>query len=131
MIRITKGTSQSVYLTLTEKTTLTNPYFLFEFISNDTGNKTYVTCNDFSDNTERFNRFTFSSSLGVGATAGGFDLDGGTYDYQIWETQYANNLIVGSATGIVEIGLMQVVGTLSSTDQTWTANDGDTEYVFE
>lgn len=117
-------------MTLTEKATLTNPYFLFEFISNDTGNRTYITSNDVSNNTERFNQFTFSSSLAISATAGGFDLIPGTYDYQVWETQYQYNLNIASASNIVEIGLMEVVGTGSTYAPIYTDGDDDNEYVY-
>lgn len=117
-------------MTLTEKATLTNPNFLFEFISNDTGNRTYITTDDYSGNIGRFNVFTFSSSLGVGATAGGFDLIPGTYDYQVWETQYQGNIDVASASNIVEIGLMEVVGTSSTYDPVYNETDDDIEYVY-
>jgi hypothetical protein len=90
-----------------------------------------MTTDDYSGNIYRFNCFTFSEGLAISATAGGFDLDGGTYDYQVWETEYQYSLDVASASNIVEIGLMQIVGTLSSDDVTYTEDDGDTEYVFE
>lgn len=119
-----------MYLTLTEKATLNNPYFLFEFISNDTGNRTYITADDYSGNTLRFNCFTFSEGTASGATAGGFSLIPGTYDYQVWETEYQYNILVGSASNIVEIGLMQVVGTAAPYNPIYDDTDEDTEYVY-
>jgi len=89
-----------------------------------------MTTDDYSGNTSRFNCFTFSSSLGVGATAGGFDLIPGTYDYQVWETQYQYNTTVGSASNVVEIGLMEVVGTSSAYTPIYDDTDDDTEYVY-
>ena len=128
MIRLTKGETQSVYLTLTEKATLNNPYWLFEFISKDTGNKTYVLADDFSGNTARFNSFTFSE--GSTATAsGGFTLDAGTYDYQVWETQY-QSFDTASASNIVEIGLMTIVGTVSNYTPEYDDTDDNEEYIY-
>lgn len=115
-------------MTLTEKATLTNPYWLFEFISNDTGNRTYVLASDYSGNTDRYNVFTFSE--GSGSTAsGGFTLIAGTYDYQVWESQY-NSFDTASASNIVEIGLMQIVGTISNYDPQYDETDDDTEFVY-
>ena len=89
-----------------------------------------MTTDDFSGNTYRFNCFTFSEGLAISATAGGFTLIPGTYDYQVWETEYQYNLEVGSASNVVEIGLMEVVGTQSTYEPIYTDTDDDTEYVY-
>ncbi len=89
-----------------------------------------MTTNDFSGNTARFNCFTFSEGTASGATAGGFELIPGTYDYQVWETQYQGNTAVGSASNVVEIGLMQVVGTAVAYNPIYDDTDDDTEYVY-
>lgn len=127
MININKGETKVAIFTLTEKSTLSNPYYLFEFQSDDTGNKTYITADDFSGNTPRYNSFTFSSD-GIDPLDGGFTLDPGRYDYYVWETEYQYNLNVGSASNIVERGILNIVGTSSS--DTYTGTDGDTEYVY-
>ena len=89
-----------------------------------------MTADDFSGNTSRFNAFTFSEGTASGATAGGFSLIPGTYDYQVWETQYRYNTTVASASNVVEIGLMQVVGTQAAYNPVYTDTDDDTEYVY-
>lgn len=129
MINLTKGSTSSVYLTLWEKSELTNPYYLFEFTSNDTGNATYATTDDWSDFKPRMNVFTFSVMPGS-ATAGYINLEAGTYDYVVYETEYQYNLNVASASNVVEIGLVTVNGTVSTFDETYTDTDDDTEYVY-
>jgi hypothetical protein len=88
-----------------------------------------MTNDDNSGNTLRFNVFTFSCNP-VSATAGGFNLIPGTYDYQVWETEYQYNLDVASASNIVEIGLMEVVGTSSAYSPIYNDSDDDTEFVY-
>lgn len=89
-----------------------------------------MTADDYSTATSRYNVFTFSESLSISATGGGFSLNAGTYDYQVWETEYQYNLLVGSASDVVEIGLMQVVGTQATFTPTYDDTDDDTEYVY-
>jgi hypothetical protein len=126
MILINKNENKVVYLTLTEKATLTNPKWLFQFRSNDTNVDTLMMATAFSNN-ERFNAFTFSE----GSTAsfdGGFILEPGTYDYSVWETEY-QSLDIASASNIVEVGLMQVLGTWSVYSTVYINNDND--YVYD
>lgn len=129
MINLTKGATSAVYLTLWEKSDLTTPYYLFEFTSNDTGNATYATADDWSDFKPRFNVFTFSVMAGS-ATAGYIDLEAGTYDYVVYETEYQYNLNVASASKVVEIGLVTVNGTVSTYDETYTDSDDDKEFIY-
>lgn len=89
-----------------------------------------MTADDYSTNTSRFNVFTFSEGNSISATAGGFSLIAGTYDYQVWETQYQYNIDVASASNIVEIGLMEVVGTGSAYTPIYNDTDDDTEFVY-
>jgi len=128
MIRINKDETKEVIFTLTEKSTLSTPYYLFEIVSNDTGNKVYFTNDDFSFNTERFNSFTFSEG-GPDPLNGGFTLDPGSYDYFVWETEYSDNLSVASASNVVERGLFEVIGTVPSS--IYTEIDGSTQYVYD
>jgi hypothetical protein len=112
-------------LTLTEKTTLSNPVYLFQFQSKLTGDNTLVTADDFSQNLERYNSFTFSEGSGASAS-GGFTLDAGNYDYFVWASTQSN---FSTASGeIVEIGLLNVIGTQSNYNPIYD-NDDD-EYVY-
>ena len=129
MINLTKGATAAVYLTLWEKSDLATPYYLFEFKSNDTGNATYATADDWSSFKPRMNVFTFSVMVGS-ATAGYINLEPGTYDYVVYETEYQYNLNVASASQVVEIGLMTISGTVSEYSPIYTESDDDTEYVY-
>jgi hypothetical protein len=47
---------------------------------------------------------------GTNSIAGGFTINPGTYDYQLLQTPYNGNLNPASASGVLEIGLMTVLG---------------------
>ena len=128
MIRINKGESKEVIFTLKEKGSLSNPYYIFELNSNDNRNNTLFTTTDISTNTDRYNAFTFSE--GTTATfSAGFDLEVGTYDYTVYETGITQSIDITGATA-VEIGLLEIVGTVSNYT-TYDDSDDDREYTFE
>ena len=128
MIKLIKGQTNVVHLTLTEKVKLSNPFFLFEFTSNDTGKKTYIQSVDYSGYKERSNIFYINDPIHL-------DLIPGSYDYQVYETEHENNLVVGSASNIVEIGLMVCrpeMGLTSSIKEVYKDNDGtDDNIVYD
>lgn len=104
MINITKATSTTFYLTLTEKCLLTNPYFLFHFKSRFGEDKTVnVIIADTSSYTDRYNKFTFIEPT----TA---DLLEGLWDYKVFEQASASNIDI---TGLneVERGVLRVIDT--------------------
>jgi hypothetical protein len=89
MIQLTKGATQYMYLTLTEKITLANPNFLFIFRSRSTNTEVkFIILNgaDVSPYPDRYNKFTiavndkFSTSLI------------GQYTYEVYEQMSASNL---------------------------------------
>jgi len=105
MILINKGETKKVYFTLTP--TFFPTYYIFEFVSNDTGNLTYMLADDVSNNPTVYSTFTFSE--GSSATmSGGFTLNPGTYDYNVYQTGFSQSFNIASASGILEIGLMTV-----------------------
>ena len=84
MILINKGETKKVVFYLTP--TLSPIYYLFQFISNDTANITLMMSNNTSTTTQ-FQSFTFSE--GSSATqSGGFTLNPGSYDYEIYQSIY-------------------------------------------
>jgi len=126
MIRIQKGESKLVIFTLKEKSVLTNPNYIFEFNSNDNRFSTYITATN-SSISDRYDSFTFSE--GVTATfSGGFNLDPGQYDYKVWETPNSSTIDTSTAS-VVEIGLMEVIGTASIYNE-YTSTDDDREYTY-
>lgn len=106
MILINKGETKKVFFQLTP--TISPVYYLFQFQSNDTGNLTYMMSDNLSS-VSNYKSFLFVEG-GTNSVAGGFTLNPGTYDYQVYETAYNGNLNPASASNVLEIGLMTVLG---------------------
>lgn len=121
MILINKGENKKIYFTINP--TIVPVYYLFEFVSNDTGNKTYMMADDISTNSLVYKTFLFQEGS-TQSMAGGFIANPGTYDYNLYQTgtQSLNPLL---ATSILEIGLMTVVGN----DMCYTP-DINEDYVY-
>ena len=110
MIRLTKGQTQNIILTLTEKQTLTSPNYLFVFENRSTNTEVkFVKLNntDISGYKERYNEFSivvndyFDCSLN------------GQYSYSIYEQASTTNK---NPTGLnlLESGIMELSGTTMS-----------------
>jgi hypothetical protein len=110
MIQLTKGQTQNIILTLTEKQTLTNPNYLFVFENRSTNTDVkFVKLNntDISAYKERYNEFSivvnshFNTSLN------------GQYTYSVYEQASTSNL---NPTGLnlLETGIMELSGTTIS-----------------
>ena len=107
MIRLTKGQTENIILTLTEKQLLTSPNYLFIFENRSTNTEIkFVRLNntDISAYKERYNEFTivvnsfFNTALN------------GQYTYSIYEQASTTNL---NPTGLnlLESGIMELEGT--------------------
>ena len=107
MIRLTKGQTQNIILTLTEKQLLTNPNYLFIFTNRSANTEVkFVKLNatDTSEYKDRYNEFSivtntyFSTSLN------------GQYDYDVYEQASTTNT---NPIGLnkIESGIMDLVGT--------------------
>jgi hypothetical protein len=110
VIRLTKGQTQNIILTLTEKQTLTSPNYLFIFENRSTNTEIkFVRLNntDISAYKERYNEFTivvnsfFNTALN------------GQYSYSIYEQTSTTNT---NPTGLnlLESGIMELSGTTIS-----------------
>jgi hypothetical protein len=112
MININKNSQNVVVLTLTEKTTLTNPYYLFSFINGNTREVTNFISTDLSTYKSRYNEFliTETGTTFVNLTGGTINLKTGMYSYTIHQQTSPTNLIVSAATSVVEVGKVIVVG---------------------
>ncbi len=110
MIRLTKGQTQNIILTLTEKQLLTNPNYLFVFENRSTNTEIkFIKLNntDISGYKERFNEFSivvndyFDCSLN------------GQYSYSVYEQASSTNK---NQTGLnlLESGIMELSGTTIS-----------------
>jgi hypothetical protein len=115
MIQFTKGQTNTLTLTLTENSTLTNPIYLFQFNNQQTNVDYYFIANDTSQYKERYNRFVISS--GTDTLNAEIELGNeGFYNYYVYETNLANTSGLSNAeeavpyiVGQVENGLVWVL----------------------
>ena len=85
MIHLNNSTSTEFAVTLYEKTTLTNPFYLFHFKNDTSFNDYYCIIADTSTQKQRFNLFSFTE--GVNDALNGSLILGksGYYEYYIYE----------------------------------------------
>ena len=103
MIRLTKGQTNSVYLTLKEKQTIVDANFLCVFQSRSTNEKVkFVLLNsaDQSNYKNRYNEFSIVVNTYFA------NKEEGWYKYTIYEQESSSNLVEASAGAVVETGLM-------------------------
>lgn len=112
MIRIRKGEENLVTLTLKEKATLIDPYYLFEFINDVTKTVVRFTTANESNYTRRYDRFTVTETSGTNyLTSGVITLSPtGFWSYKIFEQASATNLDPANAISMVESGKVIVTG---------------------
>jgi hypothetical protein len=107
MIRFTKGQTQNIILTLTEKQLLTNPNYLFVFTNRSANTEVkFVRLNatDLSLYKDRYNEFSIVTNTNFGSSLNG------QYVYQVYEQASTSNT---NPTGLnlLETGIMELVGT--------------------
>ena len=109
MILIEKNTSNTIIFTLTERSRLATPYFLFEFTS-DTGMVKLFNMVDNSGYPRRFNEMTLIETTSEDLPNGEVDLDYGWGTYLVYESS-TPTLVVANTTGrILEEGKFFVKG---------------------
>lgn len=130
MIKINKASANIVVLTLKEKTTLTNPKYLFVFKNDQTNVESKFIAADTSSYTDRYNKFTITEKATnpnnlIGEVTLSLD---GFYTYTIYEQTSSTNLNPANATGVVETGKVQVFATIVA-DHTYSA-DSNITYIY-
>jgi len=112
MVKITQTTTNTVIVTLTEKVTISNPYFLFKFENQQTKQLYYCIGTDTSSYTDRYNQFAIIEKVNPTPTAGEIRLASeGFYNYTIYQQASSSNLNPDNASGVVEKGIAKVFGT--------------------
>jgi hypothetical protein len=107
MIRLTKGATQNIILTLTEKQLLTNPNYLFVFTNRSANTEVkFVRLNntDISQYKDRYNEFSIVTNTNFATALNG------QYDYDIYEQTSTSNLNP-AGLNLLESGIMELVGT--------------------
>jgi hypothetical protein len=97
MIQLTKGVTEFIYITLTEKQTLTNPNYLFVFKNRSTNNDVkFVLLNaaDVSTHKERYNKFSIKVDKYFSSKPKG------QYSYSVYEQTSTSNQ---DTTGLNEL----------------------------
>lgn len=105
-------------LTLAEKTTLTNVVYLFEVISDSSGEIKCFIAEDISPNPIRYNEFDLIENTTEDLLNGTFSLDlEGFYKYNIYEQTSTTNLDPTLATNLIETGKLNVASTIAELEQ--------------
>ena len=114
MITIYKNTSNIVVLTLSEKTTLTNPIYLCRFVSDITKAESAFICSDNSLYIYRYNRFTIIDNPTPLPLSGQMNFTPvGEWTYYIYEQTSASNLDYTQSGKLLETGKVNVVGSVN------------------
>lgn len=107
---INKGQNNFLVFTLTEKVTLSNPYYLFSFKHQVLMSSVNFIASDVSGFPTRYNKFLITETTGtVNLTSGIVSLlETGFYEYAIYQQTSSSNLNVSNAEGLLEIGMVKV-----------------------
>jgi hypothetical protein len=116
MLQINKAESKNWYLTLTEKTTISNPYYLFSLKHRLTAVEYNFLLTDISSYKERYNEFAITE----GATV---TLDAGEYLYRIYAQTSSNNTNPELANELVEEGIVKVDFDVTRSEYTVELNE--------
>ena len=108
MLQVTKQDSEYWYVTLTEKVTIANPYFLFSMKCRQTDAVKNFILTDISTFKERYNEFLFDEGVTDAKT-----LEVGEHEYKIYAQISSNNLNPSLADELVETGLLKVLPLLN------------------
>lgn len=134
MIRFEKYKQNTIVVTLTENSTATNPYYLFQFTNQTSNVDYYFIATDESNYKERYNEFTVTERDTPNTLNGQVELgDEGFYNYTIYQTSLSNlngltdaEDAVSSIVKSVEKGKVWVV---PSTDSNYTYTGVDTTAI--
>ena len=116
MLQINKAESKSWYLTLTEKTTIANPTYLFSLTHRLSNVQYNFILTDTSAYIERYNEFAITEGTTV-------TLDAGEYLYEIYAQTSPSNTNPALANELVEQGIVKVDFDVTRTQYTVTLNE--------
>jgi hypothetical protein len=134
VIRFEKYKQNTIVVTLTENSTVTNPYYLFQF-TNQTSNVDYFfIATDESNYKERYNEFTVTERDTPNTLNGQVELgDEGFYNYTIYQTSLSTLSGLTNASEAVNFIVKEVekgkVWVVPSTDANYTYAGVDTTAI--
>lgn len=107
---INKNSNNYLVFTLSEKVTLTNPYYLFSFKHQVEMNPINFIAFDSSLYKDRYNKFLITDTTGTTTlTSGIVSLsETGFYEYAIYEQTSSSNLDLNQTGNLLEIGMVKV-----------------------
>jgi len=110
MITINKASVNTVVLTLTEKVTLSAPYyFLFSFTSQTTFDTVNFIAADTSLFTDRYNEFSITETTNPNLLNSQCELNPkGFWNYKIYAQSSSTNLVPEDANELIEEGIVKV-----------------------
>jgi len=115
MILINKNSNNLVILTLTEKSTITSPTYLFKFTNDLTKESKLFICPNISDYTDRYDKFNITESTTQNLSAGVVTLSPtGFWSYEVFEQASTTNLLESATGARVESGKVNVIGTATT-----------------
>ena len=120
---LTISATQSVYLTLKEKQTLSSPNYLFVFTQRTTNDViAFVKLNntDISAHKERYNEFSLVTNTH-------FTLEG-EYHYAIYEQTSTSNVNPLNATTLLETGIARVIPA-SANEFEYIGHESENNYI--
>lgn len=109
MILLQKGAINTVVLTLTEKTSVSPVYYLFQLESEQTKIKTLFLASDTSSHLTRYNEFQIEETDTPDVMNGKISLIPGFYEYRVYQQTSPTNLDPELSRGQVEIGKVKVI----------------------
>lgn len=112
---IAKNTTNTLYFTLTEKVTLTSPYFLFEITNQVDNTPIYFIGTDTSSYPSRINKFSIVEGTNNPTLGQIICTNVGQYNYRVWEQSSSTNLDPANASTLLETGIILVNGTTATT----------------
>jgi len=116
MLQINKAETKSWYLTLSEKTTIANPTYLFSLTHRLTNNAYNFILSDTSSYPTRYNEFELTEGTTV-------TLDAGEYIYKIYAQTSPSNVDPNLANELVEEGIVKVDFDVTRTQYSVTLNE--------
>lgn len=120
MIVVNQGVENTVDLTLSEKSTISAPFYLFVFKNDTTKDFVRKVIADVSVYKRRYNRFVFTEGTDITLTPTGY------WHYKIYEQTSHTNTDESLSTTLVEEGKVNVIGSATvhakhSVTRTYTA----------